>query len=121
MLYIDIVTWLERTRLHVGERARTARRFWWPPSRRNEARPEHGTPSGAPASTRPRQLIAAARAIVTLRPRPDEGWNRAEPSSPCHSRCRLFFAAERWLFQAKMTEIDPTDRVRVVLLLSLSS
>ena len=31
-----------------------------------------------------------------LWPRPDEGWNRAEPSSPCHSRCRLFFATERW-------------------------
>ena len=31
-----------------------------------------------------------------LRPRPDEGWNRAEAASSCHSRCRLFFAAERW-------------------------
>eukprot|EP01046_Picozoa_sp_COSAG06_P024879 COSAG06_NODE_2056_length_7720_cov_5.135678_1_plen_172_part_00 len=80
----------------LGERARTAGRFWWPPSRRNEAGQEHGALSGAPANTRTRQLIAAARAIVTLRPRPDEGWNRAEPSSPCHSRCRLFFATERW-------------------------
>ena len=25
-----------------------------------------------------------------LRPRPDEGWNRAEAASSCHSRCRLF-------------------------------
>ena len=80
----------------LGERARTAGRFWWPPSRRNEAGQEHGALSGAPANTRTRQLIAAARAIVTLRPRPDEGWNRAEAASSCHSRCRLFFAAERW-------------------------
>ena len=46
------------------------RRFWWPPSRRNEAGPEHGAPSGAPTNTRTRQLIAVARAIVTCGPAP---------------------------------------------------
>ena len=54
----------------LGERARTAGRFWWPPSRRNEAGPEHGAPSGAPTSTRTRQLIVVARAIVTCGPAP---------------------------------------------------
>jgi hypothetical protein len=51
-------------------RARTAGRFWWPPSRRNEAGQEHGALSGVPANTRTRQLIVVARAIVTCGPAP---------------------------------------------------
>jgi hypothetical protein len=49
-----------------------------------------------------------------LWPRPDEGWNRAEAASSCHSRLSTLFrrlAMEAQLFQAKMTEIDPSPIV----------